>query len=115
MQWSCLQQGKKALLQFVVGVLHVPQARLDDLTADQTQCLPAVPTCASLLRFRFSSTSREAMGKLRSMDSKALRVMTITRTVLRDLQQAGPDSDSRSEVGGMTGKGIHGPCKHGIP
>jgi hypothetical protein len=35
---------------------------------------------------RFSSTSLLAMGKLRSIDSKALRVITITRTVLRDLQ-----------------------------
>jgi hypothetical protein len=42
-------------------------------------------TCASLRRRKFSSTRRLAMGKLRSMDSKALREMTITRTVLSDL------------------------------
>lgn len=49
---------------------------------------PSVPqhTCASERRLRFSSTSLLAIGKLRSIDSKALRVMTITLTVLRDLQ-----------------------------
>jgi hypothetical protein len=64
-------------------------------THEQTDMLPQAhmnmyssppPTCASLFLLRFSSTSLLAMGKLRSIDSNALRVITITRTVLRDLR-----------------------------